>query len=75
MADGCAVTDWLRKTAVYVWSESYLTAAFAADKRLGLRLIGRGSINCASRISSPSREGLIRSNLLTDISVPNMAQK
>ena len=61
MADGCAATDWFRKTAVYVWRESYSTAAFVAEKRLGLRLNGRGSINCTSRISGPSREGLIRS--------------
>ena len=36
MADGCAATDWFRKTAVYVWRESDLTAAFAAEKRLDL---------------------------------------
>ena len=36
MADGCAATDWFRKTAVYVWRESYSTAAFVAEKRLDL---------------------------------------
>ena len=33
---GCAATDWFRKTAVYVWRESYSTAAFVAEKRLDL---------------------------------------
>jgi hypothetical protein len=39
MADACAATGWFRKTAVYVWSESYSTAAFAAVEKLGLRLV------------------------------------
>jgi hypothetical protein len=41
MADACAATGWFRKTAVYVWSESYSTAAFAAVEKIGTKA-GRG---------------------------------
>ena len=36
MADGCAATDWFRKTAVYVWRESDRLRPLLREKRLDL---------------------------------------